>query len=103
MAREAVPNGRKQLPLLGAYEDRCAAIFKMLLEDCQEEMFELFRGQCESCSLQKKCFSVWIGKVCNCRSSMSAEEFVECVERFLAIKQATRIQFRYRRVLLCLH
>lgn len=98
-SRHARPEGNMQQPLFGAYEDKYTETLKLLLEDCQEEMLHLFHVECGNCKLQVTCCRQWLIMVCNLRNSMSAEECVNCINRFLKIKKEARIHFRYKRAL----
>lgn len=88
-----------QLALLGAYEDKYSECLKLLLQDCEEEMLHLFNVECGDCLLAKKCVKDWIHYVCNHRTEIKPEQFVEIVRRFLVTKQEAREQFRYRRTI----
>ena len=93
------PQGNNQLPMIGSYEDKASATLRLLLEDCESEVFALFSAQCGDCKLKEACCRVWLERVCNCRGHITPEQFVDFVFRFLKIKAEARVQFRYRRIL----
>ena len=88
-----------QIALLGNYEDKYTQCLKMLLEDCQEEMFHIFSMECGSCILKEKCSKDWTYYVCNHRGEIKPEEFVDIVHRFVMLKKSAREQFRYKRTI----